>query len=197
MLLRPLPRLILLVAPLIAADVLVTPATAQQPTADPAKPPARAGDARDRQAVGALERKFTTEAAMGGIYEVEAGQLAATKASSQEVKSFAQRMVTDHGKANEELKRIAASKNMQLPTQIDRKQRSELDRLGKLSGSEFDRAYMQHMVQDHEKDVAEFRKAAKELQDADLKEFASSSLPTLEGHLRMAEQTADKVKGSR
>ena len=103
-------------------------------------------------------------------------------------------MVQDHGKANEELKRIASAKGLQLPAQLDRKHRGDLDRLAKLSGADFDREYMEYMVKDHKKDVAEFQKAAKNLKDAHIKRFASSKLPTLEEHLRMAEQAAAATK---
>jgi putative membrane protein len=104
--------------------------------------------------------------------------------------------VTDHGKANEGLKRVAAAKGVLLPTGLDRKHRNELERLEKLSGANFDREYMKHMVDDHKKDVAEFRRAANDLKDPEVRNFASSKLPTLEEHLKLAEKAADGAKSA-
>ena len=91
-------------------------------------------------------------------------------------------------------KRIASAKGVQLPAQLDRKHHGDLDRLAKLSGADFDREYMAYMVKDHKQDIAEFQKAAKGLKDAEIKQFASSTLPTLEEHLHMAEQAAAATK---
>jgi putative membrane protein len=102
-------------------------------------------------------RKFLTEAAMGGMTEVEAGELAARKAVQNDVKVFSEEMVTDHGNANEELKRIAAAKGVELPRQVDRKHRSDLVQLETLSGPDFARASMTYMLHDHETDVAAFK----------------------------------------
>lgn len=194
MLRKPFTRLPVLAAALAAVS-FTAPGFAQIRAAESAKPAASRPDPAPRGA-GAQERKFMTEAALGGLAEVEGGQLAARKATSADVKAFAERMVKDHGAANEELERIAAAKGVELPTQLDRKHRSELERLQKLSGSDLDRAYMNHMVQDHRKDVAQFRKAAKDMKDAEVKQFASRTLPTLEDHLRMAEKVAANVKAA-
>jgi putative membrane protein len=191
---KPFTRLSVLVA-LGAALSFTAPGFAQIPAAESTKPPASRPDPAPRGA-GAQERKFITEAALGGLAEVEGGQLAARKATAPDVKAFAERMVKDHGEANEELKRIATAKGVELPTQLDRKHRNELERLQKLSGSDFDRAYMKHMVEDHKKDVTQFRKAAKDLKDAEVKQFASGTLPTLEDHLRMAQKVAENVKAA-
>src|SRR6476620_11378444 len=129
--------------------------------------------------------------------EVELGRLAAEKGSSAEVKRFAQRMVDDHGKANQQLSTLAQQKNVQVATELTGKAKAEHDRLSKLSGEQFDRAYMQLMVQDHRKDVGEFRKRSTKAKDADVKSFASQTLPTLEDHLKMAEQTQSALNGAR
>jgi putative membrane protein len=130
------------------------------------------------------------DTAKGGIAEVELGKLAMEKAASAEVKQFAQRMVDDHGKANDELKTIAQSKNITLPTSVDPDQRALHDRLSKLSGQAFDRAYMQAMVADHRKGVSAFRTEAMSGKDPEFKAFASKTLPTLEDHMKMAEATS-------
>ncbi len=140
------------------------------------------------------DSSFVKKAAMGGMAEVELGNLAQQKASNDAVKQFGSRMVQDHGKANDELKQIASSKGIDLPTALDSSHKKDVDRLGKLSGAQFDRAYMDHMVSDHKKDVSEFKKEASSGKDADVKAFASKTLPTLEEHLKMAQQTNDTVK---
>ena len=127
--------------------------------------------------------------AKGGMAEVELGRLATEKAASDEVKKFCQRKVDDHSKANDELKILAQNKKITLPADMDPKEKALRDRLTKLSGPAFDRAYMQAMLADHRQDVAEFRKEASSGKDGDVKAFAAKTLPTLEDHLKMAEQT--------
>lgn len=131
------------------------------------------------------DKEFVTSAGMAGLAEVQMGNLAVQKAQSAEVKAFAQRMVTDHSKANEELKQLATVKGIALPAELAGDPQKGLEHLAMLSGTEFDNAYMQHMVADHQNAVALFQKAAA-AQDTDLKGFAVRTLPTLEEHLRMA-----------
>jgi len=145
--------------------------------------------------VSSADRMFMDKAAQGGMAEVQLGQLASQKASAQPVKDFGQRMVTDHSQANDKLKGIASSKGVTLPDAVSAKDKALYDRLSGLSGEAFDRAYMQAMVKDHNEDVAEFRKESKVAKDADVRSFASMTLPTLEDHLRMAKETASKVSG--
>ncbi|HTG33162.1 MAG TPA: DUF4142 domain-containing protein [Thermoanaerobaculia bacterium] len=137
--------------------------------------------------LSASDTKFMKEAAMGGMEEVELGQLAAQKASSPEVKNFGQHMVDDHSKANDQLKQLAAQKGVTLPTSMSASQKQEMNRLSKLSGAAFDSAYVSMMVKDHKKDVAEFQKESKNGKDSDVKSWASTTLPTLEDHLKMVQ----------
>jgi putative membrane protein len=102
--------------------------------------------------------------------------------------------VTDHTKAGAKLQAIAGKKGLSLPTEMDAEQKAELDRLSQLSGAAFDRAYMELMVSDHEKDVSEFETEANSGADPQLKTFAATTLPTLKIHLKLAKQTAAKVK---
>lgn len=139
------------------------------------------------------DKEFVVKAGMGGLYEVQAGNLALQKAQSAEVKAFAQRMVTDHGKSNTELSQLATAKGLALPTELDGEMESAVEHLGTLSGAEFDKAYMQHMVPDHEKTVADFDRASTTATDADLKGWAGKTLPVLQEHLRMAKEVAGKV----
>jgi putative membrane protein len=141
------------------------------------------------------DETFVTKAAVGGIAEVELGKLAQEKGTSDQVKSFGQRMVTDHGKANDELKTLAQKKNITLPTEMDAHEKATHDRLAKLSGAAFDRAYMQTMLTDHRKDVNEFRHESTAGKDPDIKSFAAKTLPTLEEHLKMA-QDANRAVGT-
>ena len=137
--------------------------------------------------------KFANEAAQGGMAEVELGRLAAQKAADPSVRAFGQRMVADHSKAAAELKTLAARKGMQLPNEINSEQKSELDKLAKLSGAEFDKEYMSAMLKDHEDDVKAFETQSKEGNDSDVKAFAGKTLPTLQEHLQMAREAAQKV----
>lgn len=143
------------------------------------------------------DRRFVENAAMGGKVEVELGQIAQRQGASDAVKQFGSRMVQDHGKANDELKALAATKNITLPAEPDRSHRRKAEQLSKLSGVEFDRAYMAEMLSDHRKDVAAFKRTSERSGDAELKAFAARTLPTLQEHLKMAESTHDAVKGAR
>src|SRR5262249_3004371 len=122
-------------------------------------------------------------------------RLAVEKASNDHVKQFGQRMVDDHGKANDELKTIAQQKSITLPTAVSAKHKAEHDRLAKLSGAAFDRAYMSAMVTDHKKDVNEFKVESPRGKDADIKAFAAKTLPTLEDPLKLAHD-ANKAVGT-
>lgn len=175
-----------------------SPAAATPMTTPAAKPAAAHSDAsragKDSLARG--DRKFIETAAMGGMIEVELGKLAQDKASNDQVKQFGARMVKDHGKANEELMQIASAKGVQPPATLDKKHQKDVDRLQKLSGADFDRAYMSHMVDDHKKDVSDFKKQAKSGKDAQVQAFAAKTLPTLEEHLQLAKTTEDAVKSA-
>jgi putative membrane protein len=132
-------------------------------------------------------------AAKGGMAEVELGKLAAEKGSSVDVRNFGQRMVDDHSKAGDELKVIAQRKNIVWPTDIDAKEKALHDRLSKLSGEAFDRSYMQAMVDGHKKVANEFRIESRAGKDADVKTWATQTLPTVEDHLRLAEAITKPV----
>ena len=157
----------------------------------------KSGTTASTTTLTASDRAFVMEAAKGGLAEVEMGRLAAEKASNPDVKSFGQRMVDDHSKANDELKALAQQKGIQIPTDLDAKDKATRDKLAKLSGDAFDKAYMADMVKDHKTDVNEFKKESQQAKDADIKAFAGKTLPTLEDHLKMAEETHGKVSGAK
>lgn len=168
---------------LAVAAMSVAPAFAQQ-------------SAKASGNLAATDRTFVKEAAIGGLAEVELGNLAKEKASNADVKQFGDRMVTEHGKANDELKQWAEKNNVTLPTQLSAKDKATRDRLAKLSGDAFDKAYMHQMVLDHQKDVAAFKHASQTAKNADLKAWAGQTLPTLQDHMKMAQDTAGKVGAS-
>jgi putative membrane protein len=146
--------------------------------------------------VFAADDAFVTKAVKGGMAEVELGKLAAEKGMAAEVKKFGQRMADDHSKAGDELKTLAQHKNITVPTEIDAKDKALRDRLIKLSGPAFDRAYMQAMVADHVKDVNEFKMESRSGADPDVKAWAAKTLPTLEDHLKMAREANGAVATS-
>jgi putative membrane protein len=148
---------------------------------------------------GALPMKdpeFVKKAAQSGLAEVELGQLATQKATNPEVKQFAQRMVDDHTKANEQLKQVAQQEQIKVPDTVDAKDKAKKDKLEKLSGAKFDRAYMADMVKDHKKDVSDFRSESKNAKSPAVKNFAAQTLPTLEDHLKQAQQVESTIKAT-
>ena len=140
------------------------------------------------------DSQFVTAAAQGGIAEVEMGRLAVQRASDSSVKEFGQHMVDDHSKANEELKTVAARKGLTAPSTVNEKEKLTIDRLSRLSGVAFDKAYMQDMVKDHQEDVSEFKRESTKGTDSEVKAFAGKILPTLQQHLQMAQDIASKLK---
>jgi putative membrane protein len=135
--------------------------------------------------VPAADKKFAMAAAQGGLTEVQLGELATKQGSSESVKQFGQKMVDDHGKANDDLKSVATSKGIALPTEPNAAQKATLARLSKLHGAAFDSAYIKEMKTDHKNDVAAFKKESTSGQDSDIKGFASRTLPVVESHYSM------------
>ena len=141
--------------------------------------------------------KFWTEAAQGGMTEVALSNLALQKSQNEDVKKYAQMMVDDHTKANDELKTLAQSKSVTLPTAINAKQMAMRDKLNGLSGDAFDKEYINMMVKDHDKTVKLFQTEADKGSDTDVKAFASNTLPTLKSHQTMAHSMNDSMKGKK
>jgi putative membrane protein len=131
------------------------------------------------------DKKFVKDAALGGMTEVELGKLAAQKGSSDSVKQFGQKMVDDHSKANEELKQVASNEKMEVPDALDSKHQSRIDKLAKLSGPDFDKAYLKDQEKDHKQDVNEFQSEAQGGTDPNVKQFALKTLPVIQDHLSM------------
>jgi putative membrane protein len=140
------------------------------------------------------DHTFMMKAAEGGLAEVQLGQLAQQNGQSQAVKDFGKRMVDDHSKANDQLKQVASQAGVTLPASPSSHDQAEYNKLSKMQGDSFDKAYAKMMVSDHKKDVSEFEREANSGGNADVKAFASQTLPTLQDHLKMAEQMESSVK---
>ena len=136
--------------------------------------------------------KFVVDAANGGMTEVAASQLAQSNATDQRIKDFANMMVTDHTKAGDELKKLAAAKSLALPATLGDKSQKDIDDLGKKTGKDFDKAYVNMMLSDHKKVVNMFQKEGNDSKDADLKAWVMSTLPTLQMHLDSIKAIAGK-----
>ena len=142
------------------------------------------------------DRNFIMKVAEDGRDEVELGRLAQSKASNEEVKQFAQRMVEDHGNANKELMELAANTGAKLDDKAPKKN-SMMERLSKLQGADFDREYVKEMVKDHKKDVAEFRRMHSGAVDPNLKAWIDKTLPTLEDHLKTIEGIQSQIASAK
>ncbi|MBV8326621.1 DUF4142 domain-containing protein [Chryseobacterium sp.] len=140
------------------------------------------------------DKKFADAAAKGGLMEVMMGKLAETNAANPTVKSLGAMMVSDHSKANEELKKWASAIGYTLPAALDADQQKIYDGLKAKKGADFDRAYTDLMVSDHKEDIEEFKKQAANGTEASLKSFAAKTLPTLEHHLKESEKAKSGVK---
>ena len=151
-------------------------------------------NSNSNKSVSSADKGFMDNAAQGGMAEVKMGELAVSKAANADVKKFGQQMVDDHTKANTELKTLAGGKNVTLPTDVNAEQKETFDKLSKLSGAAFDKEYVKDMVEDHEKDVAEFQKQTTAAEDSDVKSFATKTLPTLKSHLDMIKDINGKMK---
>lgn len=129
------------------------------------------------------DANWAVDVANAGMTEVELSKVAKDKATSQRLKDFANMMVTDHTNAGDQLKQLAATKNITLPAALSDDSQKNLDKLNKKTGSDFDKTYTDMMLKDHKDAVDKFQKASNDLTDADLKNFATQTLPTLQMHL--------------
>jgi putative membrane protein len=150
---------------------------------------AASGTAAAPQALDAGDRKFVTEAAAGGMFEVQVSKLAADKASDPAVKTFAAMLMTDHSNANDELKAFASAHNLTLPASLPKDLQAQIDKLQKASGEDFDKQYAQTVgIKDHRQDIARFEKASSEAKNPELKAWVDKTLPTLKEHLAAAQK---------
>ena len=134
------------------------------------------------------EKTFIMEAANGGMTEVDLGKVAAEKGGSEEVKDFGNLMVTDHSKINDQLKSVASEMGVTIPEKVNATHQAMIDKMSKLSGADFDKAYVPAMVKDHKKDIADFEAAEKHVKNAVLKKFIEDSVPVMKEHLEKIEK---------
>jgi len=146
--------------------------------------------ADEKSQLSRSDKAFVKEAYEGGLAEIKSGEMAKTKATKPETRELAERLVTDHQKANESLKTIADSKGVSLPNEPTLLMQGKLKLLEKKEGVEFDKAFAEHAVNDHKSDIKTFEKVANGNGDAEVKSFAKKTLPTLKEHLALAEKAA-------
>jgi len=137
--------------------------------------------------LAAQDATFIQEAAQGGMTEVREGQLAQKNTQNDAVRTFGQRLITDHGKANQELRQIAKNKGAAVPTSLGKNQ-EQYDRLAALKDADFDKAFKEQSIKDHQGAIKLFEQQTQQGSDADLKAFAQKHLPHLREHLAMAQQ---------
>jgi len=136
------------------------------------------------------DRVFVKSAMQGGIAEVQLGQLTLQKSNNDQVKQFAQHMIDDHTKLNEEMKPVAQQLGVEIPTQVSKKDSKIITKLQALSGPAYDQAYIKDMVKDHKGDLSEFQAEASSGQDQTVKDAAAQGSKVIAQHLQMAQQLA-------
>ena len=189
---------------IISSAIVAAPQAQTPPRSTPDTPPSSAAQDATRPAAKAhgehgaagADAAFVKKAADGGMAEVAMAKLAQEKAESAEVKAFAAKLEKDHTQANDELKQVASGKQITLPTAPSKMHQAKHDKLAKLSGAAFDKAYVAAMIEDHQRDVKEFQREASSGTDSDVKAFAAKTLPTLKDHLQQV-QDLSKTTGAK
>ncbi|MGA9769534.1 MAG: DUF4142 domain-containing protein [Blastocatellia bacterium] len=200
---------VMVIAAMLMIGLFASFGLAQEPTQDPAmkKEPMKQDSMKhdsmkhdsmkkdSSSTLGSSDKKFVMETAHSGMMEVELAKMGVDKASSDEVKQYAQRLVDDHTKANDELTQLASQKGISIgeDPKAMMKGQSMKDKLSKLSGADFDREFISLMVKDHTKEVKEFEDASTKAKDMEVKDWAAKTLPTLREHLQMARDINSKV----
>jgi putative membrane protein len=164
-----------------------TSTTPQATTSPQAQTPVQA------QTAVRTDSAFIREATSGNLLEIRLGNLAESKASNSAVKQFGQRMVTDHTTMENQWSQLVARSGLPLTASLDQTQQQQASQLERLSGAEFDRAYMTAMIQDHERDVNAFRTQGVSAQSADVRQLAANDLVTIQQHLDMATQIGSQI----
>jgi putative membrane protein len=142
------------------------------------------------------ERRFIEKLAQHSMAEIELGKLAEKNGSSEEVKKFGRQLVEDHTKAQEDVKKLAQAKGIDLPAELDRGHKRTLDSLQKKTGADFDRDFVRDMVKDHRSDVKDVQKEARDAKDPEVKALAAKLEPVMEKHLDMARKLEDSTKAA-
>jgi putative membrane protein len=168
-----------------------------QPNQQPGTAPGGAGMAGAMTGTGPgggdqtmRDQMFVRKAAEGGMAEIQMGQLAAQKGSSDDVKQFGQKMVDDHMMLNEGMKPVAEQMGVRAPNKLNKKDQEEYDKLNGLSGEDFDKEYLMAMVKDHRQDLREFRMEDSATQNTDLKGAVDKAIPVIQQHMQMVAKMA-------
>lgn len=170
-----------------------TDSTSNATGIDTSKMASSSSDTSKMVMVGNDAKDFSKDAAQGGMFEVQLGNIAMKNGGTQAIKDFGKMMVDDHSKINEQLKDLAAKKNVDLPTSVSDHQQKDIDKLSKETGKEFDKDYVSMMVKDHKDDIDAFKKAEDKISDSDYKDFIANALPTLQKHLDAIEAIRKKM----
>ena len=136
---------------------------------------------------------FLQRAAERQQAEIALGELASERARDQQVRQFGTRMIEDHRKANAEIQQLAFKEGVMLPTELTDKHKHTKEQFARLSGREFDRAYIEYMLRDHHKDVKEFERNVRAIKDPRIQHWAEGTLPLLKQHLRQAQHIAGAI----
>ncbi len=140
--------------------------------------------------MNSTDQNFVTQAAQDGMGEVAIVKVAEQKATDPQVKNLAKKLLDDHNKADDQLKDIASKQDITLPSDMSQQDKDRVDRLSKLSGKQFDQAFLKEQVKDHQKDIQAFQNEANNGQDPQLKQWAQNKLSVLRDHLQMAQKLA-------
>jgi putative membrane protein len=184
---------------LVPALAVLLSACNQTPSGGDSEKVADKNNAQKADTIKALDTiqddsKFVVKATSGVTMETELGSYAEKNAVTSGVKTFGAQMVKDHSKDKEELKQMAAAKNITVPAETGEDFQKHINEIESKKGIEFDKAYMSFMVGDHKDDISEFTKEAKDGKDADIKAFATKGIPVLQHHLGMAKALNDNLK---
>lgn len=144
-----------------------------------------------------FDRNFVKEAAMADMTQVELGKLATQKGSSDAIKQFGQKMIDDHGKSDNELKKLAGDDKLEVPDSLDAKHKASVAKLAKLSGTAFDKAYVKEELKDHQQDLNQYQQEATTGADRNVKEFAEKTVPALKQHLSMVKDLDKDLRASK
>lgn len=141
----------------------------------------------------ASAQAFLQKAAEGQQAEIALGELASERAGNQQVKRFGAQMIEDHRKTSAEIRQLAFKEGVILPTELTGKHKDKQEQFARLSGREFDQAYIGYMLRDHRKDVKELERHLKAIRDLQVRQWAEGTLPLLRQHLRQAQQIASAI----
>ncbi len=187
---------VLVAVGMFTASACTNTARQEQATTEPSQPATGQGQSTtgsNQNGLSSSEREFVTQVVQDSMAEVQLGQLASQRALRDEVKQFGQRMVRDHTQVHNELKQLAAQKGITLPQDSGDEHREVMENLSKLSGADFDRAYMNSMATE---DLSSFEREAQQGQDQDLKAWTTKTLPMLLEHLRIARSITGNTAGT-